>query len=324
MSGALRAVVVGCGRAGFGYDQMPGGSPLSHAGAYAAHPEVTLVGGIDPDPAARGLFAERWGVPAHGALDVLPELEPDLVSIATPPAGRGAVVAAVLASRPKAIWIEKPLACDVSQGEEIVAACEMAGVSLQVNFQRRFDPLHRELADAVRASASPIHVQISYSRDLEGFAAHALDLARWLGGEVRGVHALAVAGGEPLVLLRCAAATTGLIVHTPTVRGVDVFDLDVRTPTHRFAVSAVGEQMVTARVEPSLHFAPVEVHSFQPAARRDGLGDAMLGAVSSLLACVRSGAAPLCGGQDGVAALRLLHAIRHSAASGMPIELSGA
>src|SRR5690242_21307669 len=45
------------------------GPPLTHAGAYAAHSATTLVGGVDPDPAACARFESRWGVPCTAELE---------------------------------------------------------------------------------------------------------------------------------------------------------------------------------------------------------------------------------------------------------------
>ncbi|HUZ82935.1 MAG TPA: Gfo/Idh/MocA family oxidoreductase, partial [Gaiellaceae bacterium] len=148
----ISALVVGCGAIGSEYDRVatPGAAPRSHAGAYAASPRTALVGGVDPDPAARRRFTERWDVPCHTSLaEALAAHAPELVSISTPPGARAAVVDELLAHRVQAIWIEKPLAENVAAAEAIVAACALAGVPLQVNFLRRFDHLHKRVADVV-------------------------------------------------------------------------------------------------------------------------------------------------------------------------------
>ncbi len=49
----------------------------------------------------------------------------------------------------KPIFVEKPLSLDLAEVDRGVAAIETAGVSAQVGFNRRFDPSHRAVRDAV-------------------------------------------------------------------------------------------------------------------------------------------------------------------------------
>lgn len=74
------------------------------------------------------------------------------------------VVAAAQAG--KAIFCEKPISLELADIDRALAAVERAGVLLQVGFNRRFDPSHRAVRDAVAAGevGAPELVRIS-SRD---------------------------------------------------------------------------------------------------------------------------------------------------------------
>jgi myo-inositol 2-dehydrogenase / D-chiro-inositol 1-dehydrogenase len=80
----------------------------------------------------------------------------------------------------KAVFCEKPLSLDLSELDRALAAVEEAGVPFQIGFNRRFDPAHQSVRDAVASGAvgEPQLVRIS-SRDP---APPPLDYVRASGG----------------------------------------------------------------------------------------------------------------------------------------------
>jgi myo-inositol 2-dehydrogenase/D-chiro-inositol 1-dehydrogenase len=70
------------------------------------------------------------------------------------------------ASAGKAIFCEKPVSLDLVQLDQALAALAAAGVPLQIGFNRRFDPAHRSVRDAVqRGDLGDIHLVRITSRD---------------------------------------------------------------------------------------------------------------------------------------------------------------
>ena len=63
----------------------------------------------------------------------------DAVVITTPTFAH-VTLAATAAKAGKHVFLEKPMALTLSECDEIIAACERAGVALQLGFMRRFDP----------------------------------------------------------------------------------------------------------------------------------------------------------------------------------------
>lgn len=81
--------------------------------------------------------------------EMLDREEIDAVAIATPdPFHREPVLFA--AGRKKHIFVEKPMDTTVEGCLEMIAACEKNNVLLQVDFHKRFDPYHRQLAKDVQ------------------------------------------------------------------------------------------------------------------------------------------------------------------------------
>ena len=72
------------------------------------------------------------------------------------------------AAKGKAIFCEKPIDLDLRRTDECLAAVEKAGVPFQIGFNRRFDPAHAAVREAVASGAvgEPHLVRIS-SRDPE-------------------------------------------------------------------------------------------------------------------------------------------------------------
>jgi predicted dehydrogenase len=132
----LRVAVVGAGRAGSLH--------ASNLHDYAARAEVAAV--VDERrETAEELAARLGGVPVFGS----PEeclADVDAVVIATPTfTHRDAAVAAAEAGRH--VFCEKPMALTTAECDEMIAAAEGAGVTLQIGFMRRFQP---EFAEARR------------------------------------------------------------------------------------------------------------------------------------------------------------------------------
>jgi predicted dehydrogenase len=308
-------LVVGCGAVGSGYDELrPDGAPLTHAGAYAAHPGTRLVGGVDPDSGARARFERRWQVPCTADLDAALAARPDLVSVCTPPAGRLSLVERILDARPRAIWSEKPLAESSEEAEQIRLRCDEAGAALQLNFHRRFDPPHRRVAELVAAGAPPLHLDVRYSGSLRNYGPHAFDLFRWLVGEPRWAGAVGDPD-EPSALLATNSGATGFF-HRVAAPALDLFEADLFTPELRVSLGALGERIAVGRARPSGLWTDTQVLDPGVESAGDGLAGAMLGGVQSLLDSVHGRTPPLSTGRDGVAALQIVEAVESAGGDG--------
>ncbi len=299
----IPALVVGCGAIGSDYDRQakPGSAPRSHAGAYATSPRTALVGGVDPDPEARRRFSERWDAPCYASIAEAWEASPSRVaSVSSPPEGRAAIVAELLEHGVEAIWIEKPLAESVAAGERIVAACASAGVPLQVNFLRRFDPLHRRVADAVRGRV--LHADFRFSGTLESSGSHAIDLFRWFAGEP-----VEVSSDGEIVRLATADGRRGTLARV-TGTALPLFDCDLWLDDGRIALAAFGEQLLVAREADSTLFPALRRCEFGAPDPELGLQYAMAAGLDALLERLEHGTPLPCDGADGVAELRIREA----------------
>ena len=126
--GPLRVAVVGVGHLG-----------TYHARIYAAHPDVELIAVVDPNRERAGALAQELG--CHSWSDPQQLLEADIgaVSVAVPTA-QHATVSVPLLEAGIPVLVEKPLAADLEQADQILAAARRGGAALAVGHVERFQP----------------------------------------------------------------------------------------------------------------------------------------------------------------------------------------
>lgn len=200
-----RALVVGLGQIGLGYDldHDPSASVLTHARAFQTHPAYELVGGVDGDPARRRLLEHRYQVPAFATVaEAMKAAEPEVAAVATPTGSHLSDVRAALATGScTAILCEKPLAYNLAEARAICDLCATREVELFVNYIRRCDPAVSEVKRRFDAGliALPITGVVWYSKGIFNNGSHFLNLLEHWAGPVTEFRI--VDSGDPLLEL---------------------------------------------------------------------------------------------------------------------------
>jgi myo-inositol 2-dehydrogenase / D-chiro-inositol 1-dehydrogenase len=192
----LRIGVVGVGRIG-----------RMHAELLARRVPGAAVGAVfDSEPESARDVGGELGVPVAGSIsEVLASDDVDAVAVCTStPTHAELIVAAAEAG--KAIFCEKPISLDLAEVDRALAAVAEAGVPFQIGFNRRFDPAHQAVHDAVASGAigrphvvrissrDPAPPPIAYVKVSGGIfldmTIHDFDMARYVAGsEVVEVYA---------------------------------------------------------------------------------------------------------------------------------------
>jgi myo-inositol 2-dehydrogenase/D-chiro-inositol 1-dehydrogenase len=158
---------------------------------------ATLVAVSDANPETAAAVAAELGVRATGVGELLAAADVDAVAICTSTDTHvDVVVAAARAGR--AIFCEKPVSLDLAELDRALAAVDAAGVPFQIGFNRRFDPAHQAVHDAVGAgdvgepqlvrisSRDPAPPPLEYVRVSGGIfldmTIHDFDMARYVAG----------------------------------------------------------------------------------------------------------------------------------------------
>ncbi len=153
----LRIGVIGVGRIGRMHAEL-----IAHQ-----VPGAALAAVYDSyEPAARSVSA-NLGVPAAAGLEEIFGSELDAVAICSSSDTHVDLLLAA-AEAGKAVFCEKPVSLDLAEVDRALGAIEAAGVPFQIGFNRRFDPAHSAVREAVVSGAvgEPHLVRIS-SRDPE-------------------------------------------------------------------------------------------------------------------------------------------------------------
>ncbi len=197
----LRIGILGCGRI----------VKLAHLRVLASMADVRVMAIADSNPASRE-YATRQAPSARVVSDFralleLPDLDAVVIALPTP-LHREAAVAAF--GRGLQVYLEKPVAATVADGEAIVAAWQRAGTVGRVGFNLRFNRCYCAMRDAIAAGAigQPLTVRTSFTAcwpdeatwrvspstgggALLELASHHVDLCRFmLGTEITAVHAV--------------------------------------------------------------------------------------------------------------------------------------
>lgn len=142
MNATITVCLIGAGRAG-----------RVHAQSLTHHvPDGKLTAVVDADAQALDAFAADFPVEErHPSLEAaLDRASFDAVVITTPTfAHKELAVAAAEAG--KHVFLEKPMALDLQECDEIIDAVEKNGVLLQLGFMRRFDPDFQAAASRIEA-----------------------------------------------------------------------------------------------------------------------------------------------------------------------------
>jgi len=152
----LRIGIVGVGRIG-----------SMHADLLAREVPGTAVAAVFDAhaPSARDT-ADRLGVTATDtAQELIDAPDVDAVAICSSTDTHADLIVAA-AGAGKAIFCEKPVSLDLAEVDRALAAVDASGVPFQIGFNRRFDPAHASVRDAVASGAigDPHLVRIT-SRD---------------------------------------------------------------------------------------------------------------------------------------------------------------
>lgn len=204
--------VIGAGNIAAAYDSPGDHSVLTHLHAIAVEPRLRCVGLFDLDRAKAQRQAARWAVPFASDLDRLFATPVDVAVVAVPDEAHAGSLMDLLGRKVRLVLCEKPLATDSATSRAIVEAYAGAGRPLMVNYQRRFESTLMALKRRLDTGelGRPIGGAVWYSKGLLHNGSHAVDLLRYLFGDVREASA--------------RRRVVDYHVSDPTVSGTLVFD----------------------------------------------------------------------------------------------------
>jgi myo-inositol 2-dehydrogenase / D-chiro-inositol 1-dehydrogenase len=199
----VRVGVIGVGRIG-----------RMHAELLAREVSGAAVGAVfDAHEESARAVADALRVPVAASVDEMLTGDVDAVAICSN-ADTHAELLIAAAEAGKAAFCEKPLSLDLAELDRALSAVQSAGVPFQIGFNRRFDPAHASVREAVSngtvgephlvriTSRDPAPPPLDYIKTSGGLfldmTIHDFDMARYVtGSEVTEVYARGAVRVEP-------------------------------------------------------------------------------------------------------------------------------
>ncbi|GGI29170.1 Gfo/Idh/MocA family protein [Bradyrhizobium guangdongense] len=239
----VRFGLLGCGRIAKRHSELLGGGIVEGA---------RLVAACDSDRARADAIATKFKVSAYADLnEMLARDDIDAVAVLTP-SGMHPQHAIACARAGKHVVVEKPMALRLQDADDMIRACDEAGVKLFVVKQNRFNvPIvkAREALEAGRFGKLVLGtVRVRWCRDqayydqdawrgtwaqdggvLTNQASHHIDMLEWFFGDVVSVHARSITALVKIETEDTAVATLkfrngalGIIEATTAARPADL------------------------------------------------------------------------------------------------------
>src|SRR5689334_19906421 len=245
-----------------------GGVSGGHFSAYAANPKARLVAAVDVRPELAEAAARKWGAKRwySSIEEALADPEIQVTDLCLPHHWH-APIGIQAAKAKKHVFVEKPLANTLAEGDAMIEACRQNGVLLMVDQTKRYQNRHRKVKELLDAGyvGDPILVKAAYLQDItyawanmepkrrqtywkhdgviSGIGIHSLDMLRWLIGEATEVQAISSTSklieaerrteDSGIVLLRFANGaigemTTSYVLRDPRMAaGWDLMPLEI-------------------------------------------------------------------------------------------------
>ncbi|ALA59926.1 Gfo/Idh/MocA family protein [Nitrospira moscoviensis] len=300
----LRAGVIGVGHLG-----------QHHARLYATLPDSLLVGVTDQNLDRAKAIADRHGAQVFAGLsDLLKQV--DVVSVAVPTSGHYAVAKACLEAK-KHVLVEKPVAVQPAEAQELVALAVAHDRRLQVGHSERFNPIMLAMRPHIGTPAFiEGHRLSSFSErgtDVDvvlDLMIHDIDLVLSFNpGSVEEVRAAGVpvlsstvdiANARIQFSSGCVANLTASRVSLNKMRRLRLFQRDSYV-----SIDFQSRQgMVSRRSAHPGRRPSIELEEF-----KGGDEEPLKLQLESFLQAVKTGGRPVVSGEDGAAALEVAHEV---------------
>ncbi|MBI2524608.1 MAG: Gfo/Idh/MocA family oxidoreductase [Candidatus Rokubacteria bacterium] len=335
MSGAtpaagMRALVIGFGSIG-----------RRHTGNLVAldSGEVAV---CDPDPERARAAAEEFGVVTYRSIDQALTSRPDAALVCTPPSLHVSTAFECVEAGAD-VFIEKPLACELTGVEELLDAARRRGRTLLVGYNYRYSAplqqMRRVIEEGAIGRVVAVRGQVGQylpdwrpgrdyrlvytSRADQGggvlldMTSHQIDYVRWLAGEIQSVYAVTGRLGD----LAIEAEDTAILTLRLQSGALATLHADCLQRTYVHELRVIGTRgTLHLEFRGALRWWQEDGRCLVLAEGSDP-NEAFVEEMRHFLACVARREPPRVPGEEGRRAVEILVAARDSARLGVEIKV---
>jgi len=187
-----KAIIVGAGAIGSGFDSYSSKTVLTHANGYRKNANVELLGFYDKDKKICQKVAKKWKTRAFLDFKEVIKAVPDIISVCVPDKFHYEILKKIILVKPKIVICEKPLTLNMKEKEDVIKKYKKAGISVLVNYSRRFDKKMQEFKSAIEKNKYGFVISASgiYTKGVIHNGSHLIDLARYFFGELKSKNIL--------------------------------------------------------------------------------------------------------------------------------------
>ena len=188
----FRCGVIGLGRIGCGFDDNINKKSIdTHAGAYHSNNKIKFVALCDTEKDKLLKYGKKYDI-QNTYTDyqkMFQELQLDIISICTLADSHLDIVNEAVKHNVKGIFLEKPISDSLKNANEIIKICKINNIKLQIDFQRRFDPIYHSIKNIINNNhfGKIQHCSVYYGAGIAKTGSHFIDLARFFFGEIDSV-----------------------------------------------------------------------------------------------------------------------------------------
>lgn len=315
-----KAAVIGCGRIGFGFDKDPKRKCVAtHTGAFGSVKGVNLVAVCDVNRKRLKECVDTLAIPGSYTdfKEMLKKEQIDILSICTPADTHYSILRDAVRFPLKAIFCEKPLADNSKNAIRMVNLCKEKKIILQVDHQRRFDPLHINLRELIRSRelGGVQQANFYYTAGVKNTGSHMFDLFRFFLGEAEWIEAFysknkSHRDNDPnldgIIKFKNGVLAT---FQACDVKKYLIFELNCTLDKGRFSLKDSGFSVDFYISEDSRHFSGYkELKKGRIRVNTRYKRNFMVNGVKSLLECIKNKEESISSGTDGAKALQLINA----------------
>ena len=317
--------LIGCGQVGSTFDDDPKRKYVStHLGAYKYVKDTNVIAVCDTNRKRLQKCQAKWNIP-RGYNDykkMLQKEKLDIVSICTPTDTHYAILKDAANFHLKAVFCEKPLVTRVNDVKKIVDLYKNKKIILQVDHQRRFDPLHLKIRNIIQDKKLGEVQQVSfyYTAGIKNTGSHMFDLLRFFFGDIKWIEGIYSKNSsrnakDPNVdgILKFKSDIIATF-QACDVKKYSIFELNCLLESGRIVIKDSGFSADFQITGKSQYFSGYKgLYKVKAPFRLSYKRNFMINAVSHLAGCIRGKQYPISSGEDAEAALGLITSTLYSA-----------